>query len=116
MTSALACGPDNRMVGPDGWTTRLTDRHDVEWIPPPRLDTGQPRINHYHRPEKLRPAPDDALGPVPSATNGERVIDEPSASNDAQISDDPSTDNDPSTTNDNTTHQSGPDPPDGKAA
>ena len=58
----LACGPDNRMVGTDGWTTRINDRHDVEWIPPPPLDTGQPRINHYHRPEELHPPPDDADG------------------------------------------------------
>jgi hypothetical protein len=50
----LACGPDNRMVGKSGgWTTRMNERHDVEWIPPPHLDTGQTRINHYHRPETL---------------------------------------------------------------
>ncbi|OBF32543.1 hypothetical protein A5724_20735, partial [Mycobacterium sp. ACS1612] len=29
----LACGPDNRMVEPGGWSTRLNDRHEVEWIP-----------------------------------------------------------------------------------
>ena len=45
------------MVGTNGWTTRMTDRHEVEWIPPPQLDTGQPRINHYHRPEELHPPP-----------------------------------------------------------
>ena len=56
----LACGPDNRMVGPDGWTTRVNADHDVEWIPPPNLDTGQARINDYHRPERLRP-PNDEL-------------------------------------------------------
>ena len=49
----LACGPDNRMVGPGGWTTRITTDHDVEWIPPPHLDTGQTRIHDYHRPERL---------------------------------------------------------------
>ena len=49
----LACGVDNRMVGDDGWTTRLTASHDVEWIPPPNLDTGQTRVNDYHRPERL---------------------------------------------------------------
>jgi hypothetical protein len=54
----LACGPDNRMVGPGGWTTRINTDNDVEWIPPPDLDTGQARINDYHRPERLRP-PDD---------------------------------------------------------
>ena len=50
----LACGPDNRMVGPHGWTTRINADHDVEWIPPKHLDTGQARVNNYHRPERLR--------------------------------------------------------------
>ena len=49
----LACGVNNRMVGPHGWTTRLNDHHQVEWIPPPHLDTGQARINYHHQPEKL---------------------------------------------------------------
>ncbi|MEU0494764.1 DUF222 domain-containing protein [Mycobacterium sp. NPDC006124] len=57
----LACGPDNRMVGPGGWTTRVNDDHDVEWIPPPALDTGQARVNDYHRPERLHRPPGDAL-------------------------------------------------------
>jgi hypothetical protein len=60
---ALACGPDNRAVTPGGWTTHITDTHDVEWIPPPRLDTGQKRTNDYHHPEQLRPPPDDAWHP-----------------------------------------------------
>jgi hypothetical protein len=60
---ALACGPDNRAVGPGGWTTRLTDQHQVEWIPPPTLDTGQKRTNDYHHPEQLRPPPEDAWHP-----------------------------------------------------
>lgn len=34
----LACGPDNRMVGRGGWTTR---------------------VNDYHRPERLRPPAED---------------------------------------------------------
>ncbi|BBY30795.1 HNH endonuclease signature motif containing protein [Mycolicibacterium sediminis] len=59
----LACGPDNRAVGPGGWTTRLTDTHHVEWIPPPGLDTGQTRTNDYHHPETLRPPPQDAWQP-----------------------------------------------------
>jgi Domain of unknown function (DUF222) len=69
----LACGVNNRMVGPDGWTTRLNDHHQVEWIPPPHLDTGQARINYYHQPEKLlhppehpEPLPDNTTdGPTP---------------------------------------------------
>jgi len=58
----LACGPDNRMVGPGGWTTRMNDDHEVEWIPPPDIDTGQARVNDYHRPERLRPVDDDRFG------------------------------------------------------
>ena len=55
----LACGGDNRLVDDGAWTTRINDRHEVEWIPPPHLDTGQTRINSCHTPERhLRP-PDD---------------------------------------------------------
>ncbi|WP_264002581.1 HNH endonuclease signature motif containing protein, partial [Mycolicibacterium poriferae] len=54
----LACGPDNRAVSPDGWTTRMNERGEVEWIPPPTLDTGQTRINTYHRPERLLRPPE----------------------------------------------------------
>jgi len=69
----LACGPDNRMVGPGGWTTRINAANDVEWIPPPHLDTGQARTNDYHRPERLyRPLDDNGdnesrAGPEPGA-------------------------------------------------
>jgi hypothetical protein len=49
----LACGPDNRMVGRDGWTTRINTQNEVEWVPPADLDTGQARVNEYHLPEKL---------------------------------------------------------------
>jgi hypothetical protein len=55
----LACGPDNRMVGPGGWQTRINADNDVEWIPPPELDTGQARVNDYHRPERLHRPLDD---------------------------------------------------------
>ncbi|MDG5482627.1 HNH endonuclease signature motif containing protein [Mycolicibacterium gadium] len=57
----LACGPDNRMVGPDGWTTQMNAEHEVQWIPPPHLDTGQARVNDYHRPERLRPPNDEPV-------------------------------------------------------
>ncbi|BBX04797.1 hypothetical protein BST36_08565 [Mycolicibacterium moriokaense] len=57
---ALACGPDNRLVdGDGGWTTTINDRGEVEWIPPPDLDTGQTRINYYHRPELLLRPPEE---------------------------------------------------------
>ncbi|RRR48584.1 HNH endonuclease [Mycolicibacter terrae] len=67
---ALACAPDNRMASEQGWTTRLGQAGRVEWIPPPKLDHGQPRINpfhfieaviDYHRrpPPEEQPPPDD---------------------------------------------------------
>ena len=55
----LACGPDNRMVAKGGWTTTINARGEVEWTPPPQLDTGQARVNYYHRPERLLRPPDD---------------------------------------------------------
>jgi hypothetical protein len=62
----LACGPDNRMVAPGGWTTRINDDNDVEWIPPAHLDTGQARVNDYHRPERLlRPSDDEPVAQQP---------------------------------------------------
>jgi hypothetical protein len=70
--NGLACGGNNREVRPGGWTTRMTARHEVEWIPPPHLDTGQARINHYHRPEELlRPkdeGPSESNAPPPGGT------------------------------------------------
>ncbi|MCG7579788.1 HNH endonuclease signature motif containing protein [Mycolicibacterium sp. OfavD-34-C] len=67
----LACGPDNRAVRPDGWTTRMNERGEVEWIPPPTLDTGQTRINTYHRPERLlRPPDQQPPNPPPSSPSG----------------------------------------------
>ncbi len=59
----LACGPDNRMVGDGGWTTTINNRGEVEWTPPPQLDTGQARVNYYHRPERLLKPPDEELEP-----------------------------------------------------
>ena len=59
----LACGPDNRAVGPGGWTTRINDQNQVEWLPPPHLDTGRKRTNDYHHPEKLRLPAEDAWAP-----------------------------------------------------
>lgn len=57
----LACGPHNRSVKTDGgWITRMNDRCEVEWLPPPELDTGHARLNYYHRPERLL-RPDDTL-------------------------------------------------------
>jgi hypothetical protein len=70
----LACGPDNRLVDKDGgWTTTVNACGEVEWAPPPHLDTGQNRVNYYHRPERLvrppdapeSPGDDDTGGPAP---------------------------------------------------
>ena len=132
---ALACGPDNRMVGPEGWTTRLTDRNDVEWIPPPHLDTGQSRINRYHRPEELHPPPSDAWMPPREADDGPvrkgplapddwwaafgdaAVFNDPATTGDPATNGEPRANDGPAANGDNTTRQSGdPDPPDGKAA
>ena len=55
-----ACGPDNRKVEEQGWTTRKGKDGRTEWIPPPHLDTGQARVNDYHHPEKyLKPEETD---------------------------------------------------------
>jgi len=64
---ALACGPDNRMCSEFGWDTRLNKHGRVEWIPPPHLDHGQPRINSMHHPHDLLggcPEPDPPEAPV----------------------------------------------------
>lgn len=49
----LACGGVHRLVGPGGWSTRINADGGAEWLPPPRLDHGQPRVNFFHHPEKL---------------------------------------------------------------
>jgi hypothetical protein len=60
----LACGPDNRLVDNDnGWTTTINHHGDVEWHPPPHLDTGQTRINYHHRPELLLHPPNNQHPP-----------------------------------------------------
>lgn len=48
----LACGPHHRLLD-KGWTTRKRANGDTEWIPPPHLDRGQPRVNTFHHPEKV---------------------------------------------------------------
>src|SRR6202041_736930 len=49
---ALTCHP-NHTLAEQGWTTRKNSRGDTEWIPPPHLDHGRPRVNTFHHPEKL---------------------------------------------------------------
>jgi hypothetical protein len=48
----FACGPHHRVLKPGGWATRKNGSGDTEWIPPPRFDRGQPRINTMHHPER----------------------------------------------------------------
>jgi hypothetical protein len=55
----FACGPQHRMLRPGGWTTRKNAKGDTEWLPPPHLDHGQPRVNTFHHPEKLLQDRDD---------------------------------------------------------
>jgi Domain of unknown function (DUF222)/HNH endonuclease len=55
---ALACGPHHQLAE-RGWTTRKRANGDTEWIPPAHLDHGQPRVNNFHRPEKLLRAEED---------------------------------------------------------
>ncbi|KUI31608.1 hypothetical protein AU196_10655 [Mycobacterium sp. IS-1742] len=102
----LACGPDNRVVDKDnGWTTRMTDQHDVEWIPPPPLDTGQTRINHYHRPERLLAPPDDPDAP-----------DDPAEPADDADEPDPVEPDSPTRSADSPGEPGGPAPPEAQAA
>ncbi len=58
----LACGPENRMLEQTGWDTHTNTRGQVEWVPPPDLDTGGHRVNNYHHPERHL-LPEDDQGP-----------------------------------------------------
>ncbi len=55
----LACGTHHELVTSGGWRTRKRKDGTTEWIPPPHLDHGQPRINTFHHPEKLLRADED---------------------------------------------------------
>ncbi len=71
----LACPPDNRSVdndNDDSWSTHMSKRCDVEWDPPAHLDTGQTRVNHHHRPERLlRPPEDEPQPPLERNNTGD---------------------------------------------
>lgn len=47
----LSCGPHHKLTE-KGWQTSKLPNHRTAWIPPPHLDTGQPRTNDYHHPER----------------------------------------------------------------
>ncbi|ORB65868.1 maturase [Mycobacterium shinjukuense] len=48
----FACTPNHQLAG-QGWRTTKRPDGRTEWIPPTRLDHGQPRTNDYHHPERL---------------------------------------------------------------
>ncbi len=48
----LGCG-GHHPLAERGWTPRKNAPGDTEWLPPPHLDHGQPRVNTFHHPEKL---------------------------------------------------------------
>lgn len=72
----LACGPDNRSVTDGGWSTHMNDLSEVEWTPPPHLETGQARLNYYYRPELLLRPPDEAEPQGPNTTGSTEHTDE----------------------------------------
>jgi hypothetical protein len=57
----FACGPQHRLLRPGGWTTRKNTAGDTEWLPPPHLDRGRPRVNVFHHPDKLLRERDDEV-------------------------------------------------------
>lgn len=82
-TLGLACAPDNRLASEQGWLTRLGSAGRVEWIPPPILERGQPRVNPYHfiddiidRLRRPRHDGDDDHLPPPPEDDGD-VFDDP---------------------------------------
>jgi len=58
----LACGCDNRLADTGGWTTTMGPDGRTHWTPPPLLDVGQPRTNHYHHPTLYPVEGEDADG------------------------------------------------------
>ncbi|MUL48751.1 DUF222 domain-containing protein [Mycobacterium sp. CBMA293] len=66
----LACGCDNRLADTGGWTTTMGPDGRVHWTPPPLLDVGQPRTNHYHHP---------TLYPAESGNDGDGESDSPAS-------------------------------------
>ncbi|MUL78289.1 HNH endonuclease signature motif containing protein [Mycolicibacterium sp. CBMA 226] len=65
----LACGPHNRLADTGGWTTTMKNGR-THWTPPPLLDVGQPRTNHYHHP---------TLYPTETGDNNDGETDSPAS-------------------------------------
>jgi hypothetical protein len=49
----FGCGSHHPLVQPGGWQTHKRTDGDTEWIPPPHLERGLPRVNPFHHPEQL---------------------------------------------------------------
>ncbi|MGV0750404.1 13E12 repeat family protein [Mycolicibacter minnesotensis] len=49
----LRCGTHHELITSGGWKTRKRLDGTTQTLPPPHLDRGQPRTNHYHHPERL---------------------------------------------------------------
>jgi len=49
----FSCGSHHSIVQPGEWQTRKRADGRTEWIPPPHLERGQPRVNRFHHPEEL---------------------------------------------------------------
>ena len=93
----LACGPDNRMVDQDGgWTTSINAAARSNGPRPRQLDTGQARVNYYHRPERLLHPPDDEPEPADEPESdddtGEPPPPDPMGNDDADQPDEPERD------------------------
>lgn len=54
----LACKPNHKLTE-KGWRTIKLANGDTEWIPPPKLDNGQPTTNDFHHPERFFTDEDD---------------------------------------------------------
>ncbi len=65
---ALACDCDNVLAYNGGWSTSMKNGR-AHWTPPPLLDVGQPRTNHYHHPTLYPAEGDDADGESDSPAN-----------------------------------------------
>ena len=85
----------------------MNARGEVEWTPPPPLDTGQTRINYHHRPERLlrppeQPEPQRPNTTAPAQPTGGDNVDDTQSCTPPPI--------------DNTSEPGGPAPPDHQAA
>jgi hypothetical protein len=54
----LACRPHHKLAD-EGWTVRLNERGQTEWIPPPHLDRDGPKVDNFHHPERYFAEPED---------------------------------------------------------